>query len=108
MACRRLNCGNILCSKLILEGSCYVCDSCHAELKLYGEVLKREGTEPTRRVSGATHVVNGYTMPGALPRPASAREAIKRFLDTTPGAFLPSDEAAEAFAVEFDRLVAGD
>lgn len=82
MACGRLNCGNILCSKLVMGG--YVCDSCHAELKLYGEALKREGTE------------------------RDAREAIKKFLDTTPGAFLPPDEAAEAFAVEFDRLVAGD
>lgn len=37
LACGRGNCPNIMCNRLILEGSRYICDECWDELVAYKE-----------------------------------------------------------------------
>ena len=74
LECDRYGCDNIMCSRLILNGTRYICDSCWNELLAY----KQSWPD---------------TMHG------SVRDTINYFMDTSPGNILERD-----IEIEFERL----
>lgn len=82
MSCGRTCCENILCERLVLESSKYICNECYSELVEYKQI--------------------------ALPKQSTSKEVrkfIEDFMDTKPGTYrvLCNEEVDE----EFKRLTCG-
>ncbi|MFI5297367.1 MAG: hypothetical protein ACHREM_04655 [Polyangiales bacterium] len=78
LACDRAGCDEVMCDRLILEGTAYVCDSCWRELLKYKE-----------------------SWPETMPL-ADVRERMKAFMRTKPGSFY--EVGKEEIDAEFARL----
>ena len=81
MACGRNGCERIMCDRLILDGSQYICWDCLIELR---EAKLAWPDKMTAR---------------------EVREAVEAFMRTTPGAHIQLD--AEDIDAEFERLTGG-
>lgn len=79
MTCSRGDCQNIMCGRLILDGSAYICDACYDELIMYRETW----TEREMLVS-------------------EVRERIKSFMRTPTRTYITVD--ATGIENEFRRL----
>ena len=78
LACGRSNCTNIMCDRLILEGTHYICEDCFQEL-----------------------LVAKQTWPAGISK-AELRKRMEEFFDTEVGAF--QKLSAEDLDMEFIRL----
>lgn len=76
LACDRGSCENIMCHRLILDGTKHICDSCFEELKIYKE-----------------------TWPSKM-KASEIKRKIEDFMNTEPGDFGQQVDVDE----EFDRL----
>lgn len=84
LACDRLNCPHIMCDRIILEGSAYICDSCWEELQQFK-----------------------LTISGTLLTKVDIRERIENFMyETSPGTYTVL-VAGEDLEAEFQRLTEG-
>lgn len=79
MACHRHNCENIMCDRLILDGSCYICSDCYNELV----ESKNEWTSPMTKLE--------------------IREKIEYFMTTEPGHYIQVQNVD--IDKEFNRLM---
>jgi len=89
MACGRRDCENIMCTRLILDHSAYICDECFEELLLRMGLSKERDSE----------------IHAGLPErmcPVELRRRIEDFMRTPKGTFLEVDTREE-----FDRLTGG-
>ncbi len=83
LACDRYNCPEIMCDRLIMNGSKYICSDCWYELLEYKETWKK-------------HISNL----------AEVEEVMENFFRSKPGTYikLNNDNAEEMIDKEFDRL----
>ena len=79
MECDRYECENIMCSKMVLSGSMYICDTCYLELVNY-----RKTGEAWRDTMQSIEIKN----------------LIAQFMDTPPGTYLEEVNTDE----EFEKL----
>lgn len=80
LACGRYRCDNIMCDRLILDSSHYLCERCYQELLLFKATWKQE-MQVVREV----------------------RTRIEEFLRTEPGTYVGTDQGV-GFEEEFQRL----
>jgi hypothetical protein len=84
MKCDRVDCEHIMCDKMVLGGSMYICDTCYSELVNY-----RKTDEVWRDVM----------------RSANIRKLIEAFMETPPGTY---DSTLVNTDEEFNRLTGGE
>jgi hypothetical protein len=79
MACERKDCDNVMCDRLMLRGTTYICNDCYAELLSWKKTWKDVGVKDVEWL-------------------------IERFMfETTPGS-TNIDNSQEAIDAEFDKL----
>ncbi len=80
LECDRTGCPHVMCERMVLDGSMYICSECFEELDEY----RRTWTSPMSR--------------------AGVRQAIVDFMKTEPGTHSVLEGAVDVDA-EFNRLV---
>lgn len=79
LACDRYNCDNIMCDRLILNGTKYICDTCYDELIEYKSIWPQSVSK------------------------VDVEYKIQVFMISSPGTYKRLDQSE--IQAEFDRLV---